>query len=679
MREMALSSAREGPDRPTVGRGDRMRFSQDFLTRLREGVPLSQVVGRAVSWNRRKSQPGKGDYWACCPFHHEKTPSFHVDDRKGFYHCFGCQQSGDALRFLTDHDGLDFPDAVKTLADLAGIALPTPEEGDAEPESARHAKADRAALEAAAVLFQSTLWGAQGASARSYARDRGLTEETLHTFGFGLSPGTQGALVRQLVRDGHPEEALERAGLAVRRDGGPLRDRFRGRLMVPIHDARGRIVAFGGRSLDGREPKYLNSPETALFDKSTLLFNAHRARGPAHRANRLFVVEGYLDAIALAQAGVAEVVASLGTALTEAQVKRAWQLADEPVLCFDGDAAGRTAAHRACDRIVPLLTGGKSFHFLALPQGQDPDDVVRAGGREAFDGLTARAMPLVDAIFEREWDKGAETPERLAALEGRLDTIAATIADERLGRLYRSAFREKLFQKRRERPSGYAGATPRRQPGRIARGPASERGGRPSGRGAALSPPASAENALIELERITLGLFLLHPRFLEAFEDRLGAETFSASAHAGFAATMCETYGRVLPETAHDLMRALPQSARMCLSEVWGDPSAAVGPRLVARFSILAIDPPEDFLERCVALFLDKLNLRAEQAQLETEPARVAEDGEAGEARLLRLWTAVTESSSAIAEREQALADEAATIRRNGPRASGTPPATTQT
>lgn len=633
-----------------------MRFSQDFLARLRDAVPLSEVVGRAVTWDRRKSQPGKGDFWACCPFHHERTPSFHVDDRKGFYHCFGCQASGDALRFLTDHGGLDFPDAVKALAEMAGVSLP--DAAAPQPEGARRARAERAALEAAAALFEATLWGAGGAGARDYAVRRGFSEETLRAFGFGLAPGTQGFLVRQLLREGHTEEALERAGLAVRRDGGPLRDRFRGRLMVPIHDARGRIVGFGGRTLEGREPKYLNSPETPLFDKSALLYNAHRARGPAHRAGRLYVVEGYLDAVALAQAGVEEVVASLGTALTEAQVRLAWQLAEEPVLCFDGDKAGRAAAHRAIDRILPLLSQGHSFHFLALPEGQDPDDLVRSGGREAFEACAARAKPLVDAVFEREVEKGAETPERFAALEARLEGLAGTIADERVARLYRSAFRERLFQLRRQRPAS--------------------RPAPPARRGAPLAAPAAADRTLVDLERITLGLLLLRPRLIERFEDRIDAETFLIAAHAGFAGLLCETYGRVLPETTEELIAALPESARMVLGEVWGDPAAAVGPRLVERFTILGANPPDVFIERCVALFLDKLNLRVERARLEAEPARLAEAGDGCEARLISLWTAIADRAGEIAEREQALADEAAAIRRNPAAEGNHPPATTR-
>ncbi|WP_108662987.1 DNA primase [Acuticoccus kandeliae] len=620
-----------------------MRFSKDFLASLRERVPLSEIVGRVVTWDRRKSQPGRGDFWGCCPFHEEKTPSFHVDDRKGFFHCFGCHASGDHLGFLTEHDGLDFVDAVKQLADRAGVSLPESGESERETEAARRRRVERGALEAATALYESTLWGTGGAAARRYAIDRGFTEETLRHFGFGLAPNMQGFLTRHLTGEGVAERELERTGLAVRTDQRGLRDRFRGRLMVPIHDPRGRIVGFGGRTLDGREPKYLNSPETPLFDKSSLLFNAHRARGAAHRNGRLVIVEGYLDAVALSQAGVEETVASLGTALTEAQIQLAWQFADEPILCFDGDRAGRAAAHRAMDRIVPLLSGGRSFQFLAMPEGQDPDDLVRDGGRAAFEALAAQASPLVDALFQREADKGADTPERIAALEQRLEALAASIADERLGKLYRNAFRDRVFALRRSRPSI---PTP------------------PKPAAAAISAPAAMDRSLLDLERLALGLLVLRPHFIERYGERLTAATFISEAHAGFAALLAETYAQCLPENPETLTEALPASARMCLSEVWGEGTHAVGPRLAQRFSILACDPDDDFLGRCMDLFLNRLNLRAEMAELAQEPKRFAAGGGDGEARLLSLSVAVQEHSNALQDAERALADEAATLRR---------------
>lgn len=632
-----------------------MRFSSDFLASLRERVPLSEIVGRVVTWDRRKSQPGKGDHWACCPFHQEKSPSFHVDDRKGRFHCFGCHASGDHLTFLTEHDGLDFVDAVKALAEHAGVAI---EEAPRAEAAERRRREVRSALEAAAALYGETLWSPSGQAARDYATGRGFTEATLRQFGFGLAPSAQGYLSRTLARDGFKDDDLEAVGLAVRRDG-TLRDRFRGRLMVPIHDGRGRIVGFGGRTVEGRDPKYLNSPETPLFDKSRLLFNAHRARGPAHRASRLVIVEGYLDAVALAQAGVEEVVASLGTALTEDQIRLAWAMADEPVLCFDGDDAGRAAANRAIDRILPQLAPGKSFGFLALPDGQDPDDLVRAGGRAAFETLAGAAVPLVDAVFRRELEKGADTPERLAALEARLDALAATIPDERVGRPYRSAFRERLYELRRARfvPSG------KRQP--------------PVHR-PAIAPPAAVDRALLDLERLALGLLLLRPRFIEAFGERLGAETFNSEAHAGFAALLVETYARTGAATADELVAALPDRARLTLSEIWGDGGHPVGPRLLERFSVLECEPDDAFLARCMTLFLNRLQLRAELAELLDEPRRLADAGGGGaDGRLLSMSAAVDARRSALADVERALADEAALLRRRkGTTGTNSSPAT---
>lgn len=618
-----------------------MRFSPDLLASLRERVPLSEIVGRAVTWDRRKSQPGKGDYWACCPFHQEKSPSFHVEDRKGRFHCFGCHASGDHLTFLIEHDGLDFVDAVKALAERAGVPL---EEAPRAEAAERRRREVRSALEAAAALYAETLWSSPGRTARDYATGRGFSEVTLRAFGFGLAPSGQGFLSRALAKDGFREDDLEAVGLAVRRDGA-LRDRFRGRLMVPIHDGRGKIVGFGGRTVEGRDPKYLNSPETPLFDKSRLLFNAHRARGPAHRAERLVIVEGYLDAVALAQAGVEEVVASLGTALTEDQIRLAWAMADEPVLCFDGDDAGRAAANRAIDRILPQLAPGKSFGFLALPDGEDPDDLVRAGGRAAFEALAGAAVPLVEAVFRREVEKGADTPERLAALEARLDALVATIPDERVGRLYRSAFRDRLFDLRR-----------------IRSGPSNRRP--PAAPRASIAPPAAVDRALLDLERIALGLLVLRPRFIEAFGERLGTETFNNEAHAGFAALLVEVQSRSGAATADDLLAALPDRARLTLSEIWGDAGHPVGPRLLERFSVLECEPDDAFLARCMTLFLNRLQLRAEVAELAAEPRRFASAGGGAEGRLLSMSASVDARRNALADAERALADEAALLRR---------------
>lgn len=631
-----------------------MRFSNDFLASLREWVPLSSLVGRAVTYDKRKSQPGRGDFWACCPFHHEKTPSFHVDDRKGFYHCFGCQASGDHLTFLTEHDGLPFPDAVKALADVAGIALPEPDR--AEPAGFSERRTERRALEAAAQVFATLFGAAAGRAARAYAERRGLSAQTLETFGFGLAPSAPTALLRNLTEMGFEPALVERAGLALRRDDGSLRDRFRARLMVPIHDARGMVVGFGGRTLDGHEPKYLNSPQSAVFDKSALLFNAHRARGPAHRTGRLLITEGYMDAIALAQVGIGEVVASLGTALTETQIQKAWAMADEPVLCFDGDKAGRAAAWRAMDRIVPALAVGRSFQFVTLPEGDDPDDVVRNGGRAALEGLIEKARPLVDALFDREVARGTDTPERMAALETRLEAIANSIKDARLGRLYRSAFRERCFELRRAAPlrTGFAPHSRRRpiEP--------------------PIAAPADARAATVEMERTLLGLLIHRPQLIDRFSERLATMVFTSEAHEGFAGLLVECADASQPERAEELLAALPERARLVLPEIWGEPVptvAGVGTKLMERFGILRCDPDDAFLTRCVSLFLDRLALNAEINELSEAPAHLASPQSEG--RLLSMSQAIAAQTARLADEERWLADAAAALRR---RSSGMEP-----
>ncbi|MEM0907800.1 MAG: DNA primase [Pseudomonadota bacterium] len=628
-----------------------MRISQDFLAELRAQISLSDVIGRFVSWDRRKSQPGKGDYWACCPFHEEKTPSFHVSNSRGYYHCFGCHASGDHVRFLMDHQGLPFPEAVRAVADAAGVAMPEPSRAARGLEIKR--KRQRSALDAALEVYESALWGAAGRSARDYAHERGFGEETLRRFGFGLAPELRGFLSRQLTAEGFSAKDLEEVGLVVRGDRGDVYDRFRGRLVLPIHDGRGRIVGFGGRALNGREPKYLNSPETEVFDKSALLFNAHRARGAAHRSNTLYVVEGYLDAVALDQAGIEAVVASLGTALTETQIKKAWEMADEPVLCFDGDSAGRAAASRAIDRIVPLLTAGRSFALLSLPSGQDPDDVVREGGRAAFEALAQSAEPLVDAIFAKEAAQGTHTPERLAALEDRLDRLCETIADARVRGHYRNALRERLFALRR-----------------ATRAPA-QKPHRPS-LAASLPAPGGGSDQLVDLERVVLGLLIWQPRMIEEFSEELANLQFANAAHQGLATMLVDAVGQAgtAGQDGHDqtpsaLLSRLPERARMCVSEVWGDSSDPAGPKLLQRYPILRCEPGSGFITQSLNTFLMKLSLREQQAEHNSAIKAWQEGDSVAQARIFSLSEAITRQTVDVAEAEQRLTELATQLRRH--------------
>ena len=415
-------------------------LSPQFLDELRNRTLLSGLIGRSV-----KLQKAGREWKACCPFHHEKSPSFYVNDDKGFYHCFGCGAHGDAIRFLTEARGLPFMDAVKELAAAAGMELPAPD--PRARERAERASGLLGATEAAQAWFRRQLDGLEGSAARIYLDGRGIGAGARETFGLGFAPDGHHRLVPAL--DGVTPAELVEAGLLIQpdeRDRKPY-DRFRGRLIIPIRDVRGRTIAFGGRLLGPGEPKYLNSPETPLFDKGRTLFNLDRAGPAARGAGRVIVVEGYLDVIALAQAGIDEVVAPLGTALTEAQMARLWSLVDDPILCFDGDAAGRKASLRAAARALPVLRPGKTLRFALLPAGQDPDDLVRGGGAAAFEAAIAEPVPLDVLLYAAERDAhDMARPEARAGLRQHLHDLAATCADRLVGDEYRRAFTSLFFE-----------------------------------------------------------------------------------------------------------------------------------------------------------------------------------------------------------------------------------------
>lgn len=419
-----------------------MSLTPQWLDELRARTVLSALIGKSVKITRA------GREWkACCPFHNEKTPSFTINDDKGFYHCFGCGAHGDAIRWMTDQRGLAFMDAVKELADSAGLQVPAPDPRAAE--RTEMATSLRDVTEASATWFAERLADAEGADARAYLVKRGLTPATILAFGLGYAPDARSRLREVLSRFGDAL-AVESGMLIAPPDDAPAHrkqpyDRFRGRLMIPIRDPRGRVIAFGGRILGAGEPKYLNSPDTPLFDKGRLLYNLDRAAAAARKAGRLIVVEGYMDVIALAQAGIAEAVAPLGTALTEAQIELAWRHVPVPVLAFDGDAAGQRAALRAATRALPLLRPGHSLAFLTLPNGMDPDDIVRSGGAAAFDALAQSPIPLVDVLWASALaDRTDDTPEARAAVRSKLMAWAESIADRDVATHYRQAFRERL-------------------------------------------------------------------------------------------------------------------------------------------------------------------------------------------------------------------------------------------
>ena len=421
-----------------------MTLSPQFLDELRARTLLSGLIGKSV-----KLQRAGREWKACCPFHQEKTPSFTINDDKGFYHCFGCGAHGDAIRYLTEAQGLPFMDAVKELAQAAGMTMPAPDPRAAD--RAERASGLHDVMAAASRWFEEQLDGIAGAEARAYLDRRGIPEPVRRAFGLGFAPDSRGKLKAALAKAGN--DALIEAGLLISVDDKEPYDRFRGRLMIPIRDARGRTIAFGGRIIGEGEPKYLNSPETPLFDKGRTLFNLDRSGPASRKAGRIIVVEGYMDVIALSQAGIDEVVAPLGTALTEAQIERLWRLADVPILCFDGDGAGQKAANRAALRALPLIGPGRSLRFVTLPPGQDPDDLVRSGGKQAIEALFARPQQLADRLWTHELEaEPLDSPEARAGLRRRLADHAQTIQDRDVREQYLAEFRnrfDELFARRR--------------------------------------------------------------------------------------------------------------------------------------------------------------------------------------------------------------------------------------
>lgn len=414
------------------------RFTPQFLDELRTRTLLSALVGRSTKLVRA------GREWkACCPFHHEKSPSFYVNDDKGFYHCFGCSAHGDAIRWLTEAQGATFVDAVKELADAAGLALPAPDPQAVERETRAAGLHD--VMAAACAWFVEQLCASAGAEARAYLGHRGLTPETIAAFGIGFAPDRRDGLKGALARFG--EAALIEAGLLIVVEEKVPYDRFRGRVMIPIHDPRGRVIAFGGRILATGEPKYLNSPDTPLFDKGRTLYNLDRAAPAARKAGRLIVVEGYMDVIALAQAGIDEVVAPLGTALTEVQIERLWRVVETPLLCFDGDAAGKKAAARASERAMPLLRPGYSMAVVTLPEGNDPDELVARKGVGVLEQFLVAAEPLVSYVYRVEVESGRkDTPEGRAKIQERLQGLATGIASSLVSSEYRTTFRDLFYE-----------------------------------------------------------------------------------------------------------------------------------------------------------------------------------------------------------------------------------------
>lgn len=492
-----------------------MSLPPGFLDELRTRLSLSQVVGRKVMWDARKSNQGKGDMWAPCPFHHEKTASFHVDDQKGFYYCFGCHAKGDAISFVKETENVSFIEAVEILAREAGLPMPARDPKAQEKQDHRSQLAE--VMEQAVQFFRLQLKTRAGAEARDYLKRRGLDDQALDRWEIGFVPEGWQGLWDHLRGKNVAEDLILGAGLAKPSNKGKKPyDTFRNRIMFPIRDPRGRCIAFGGRAMDPNDnAKYLNSPETDLFDKGRSLYNHGPARQAAGKGQPLIVAEGYMDVIALGEAGFGASVAPLGTAITEHQLQLLWRISDEPIIALDGDTAGLRAAMRAVDLALPLLEAGKSLRFALMPEGKDPDDLLRAEGAGAVQSVLDGAIPMVKLLWQRETEgKVFDSPERKAALDKTLREKIKLIRDPSIRSHYGQEIKDlrwQLFRPQRQQqnrswqPRGKWKSQPQ-----------------PASPGARASFLASSENAEIQLrEAAILAIAALNPQVVVQFEHQL--------------------------------------------------------------------------------------------------------------------------------------------------------------
>ncbi len=475
-----------------------MPLPPNFLDELRARTPIAAVVARRVRLAR------SGRHWkGNCPFHNEKSPSFYVYEDG--YHCFGCGAHGDAIAFVMQSQGAGFMEAVEQLAAEAGMEVPKPTPAAAEAERKRLDL--HGVLEAAAAAYQRRLHLPEGRAGLDYLRARGLTDDTIARFGLGWSGDGRGGMPAELARQDIPPEMLLEAGLLREtEDGRPPRELFYNRVMFPIRDRRGRTISFGGRMLGDGQPKYVNGPETSLFSKRRTLYALDLAREAARTGQPVLAVEGYMDVIALHQAGFTAAVAPLGTALTEEQLEELWRLSPMPTLCFDGDAAGARAAARAASLVLPMLAAERSLKLATLPAGEDPDTLLRRQGPPAFQAVLDAARPLSAALFGLLAEGTGTTPEQRAALRARLIEASAAIPDKGLAGEYRRVLLDAFYESRPQR-------SPAQRSGRFPLRPATPR---PP---AFTRPRPGPDAAAADRARILVAIVLRHPALLRDVDE----------------------------------------------------------------------------------------------------------------------------------------------------------------
>ncbi|KQI68049.1 DNA primase [Loktanella sp. 3ANDIMAR09] len=613
-----------------------MSLPPGFLDELRTRLSISDVVGRKVMWDSRKSNAGKGDMWAPCPFHQEKSASFHVDDRKGFYHCFGCHAGGDVFKFVCETENVGFMEAVQILAGEAGMTMPERDPRAQEKADARTELAD--VMELAVQHFRLNLKTAAAAEARDYLTRRGLDADACARWDIGFAPD-KGSVLAALTAKGVSQQMVIDAGLAAKSDyGGAPYDRFRDRIIFPIRNARGRPIGLGGRAMAAdAKAKYYNSPETLLFDKSRTLYNIQNARTAAGKGQPLIVAEGYMDVIALSEAGFEAAVAPLGTAVTEHHLAMLWRVADEPIIALDGDTAGLRAAMRTIDIALPLLLAGKSLRFAVMPKGLDPDDVLKQQGKDAMQGILDAAIPMVQLLWQRETEgRVFDSPERRAALDKALRQKTALIQDPDLRNHYDQALKELKWQLFRTRKP-QSRATARRAAFNPRGQDAWHRDQSPvaTNRTSALATGATRDDHL--REAVILATLIATPAAIDPFMAQIEAMECTDDDHAALRGIIL----RMAPGT--DLRAALHDAGLAAAVD------ALTGQRIVQLSSGLRKPGDLEFASACLSEAFAKLSTARALPQEVREAQEDIDAGDEGLTWRLRQATTARDRAAIIA------------------------------
>jgi DNA primase len=621
-----------------------MRFPPSFLDELKARLPISEVVGRRVKL-KKSGREWKG----LSPFQPEKTPSFFVNDQKQAWFDFSSGKNGNIFDFLMETEGVSFPEAVERLASMAGLPIPRASREEEQREERQKSLYD--VMELATKYFEQNLASNVGAQARGYLSDRGIVPSTGLEFRLGYATPNRFGLKEYLGSKGVSVSDMIETGLLIAGVDIPVPyDRFRDRVIIPIHDQRGRVIAFGGRTLKSDvQPKYLNSPETTLFHKGAVVFNFHRAREPAHKAGSVVAVEGYMDAIAIYQAGIKSVVATMGTAFTEEQIATLWRLSSEPIICFDSDRAGVAAAHRSIDRILPLLNTGRTFRFVFMREEKDPDDLIREKGVQAFRDVLSGSLPMWDVLWERETAEiDVRTPDKQAALEQKLYAIIGTIKDPTVNKAYFRTCRMQLANL-------FWQVGKSKQPKQTS-----------SSKLVRDEVKLSGDGERYGLHRLLLGMLVHYPELLEEKQDQVLRLQFAPELNEFWLALHRLLIDEV-SLTVQSIYKNLKPRFFEILENIHGEEKEGRpwGYRLMRRFPILKRDPPRDFISRCMDHFIAIIHLHElddDIAQVEFKAGQAG--GDAAMEQLVNLVRARHDVRSQIQTEGLILTEEANTFTR---------------